>query len=213
MNIGVDEAGRGPLAGPVYAAAVCLDPDKPVAGLKDSKALSAKKRERISVEIRAQARAFGVGRASVDEIDTLNILRATLLAMSRAVIECLKQARWLAADFDPARDAFARKVLEQCRLRVDGNHHPGSFDGPWQWPYQTQTIIAGDQSVPEISAASVLAKVARDAEMKLLDRDYPAYGFARHAGYGTAEHLALLRQYGPSPVHRKSFAPVRELLP
>lgn len=180
---GVDEAGRGPLAGPVVAAAVILDPHRPIAGLDDSKKLSEKKRDALEPQILAQALAFGIGRADVDEIDARNILQATWLAMRRAV-----------AALAPAADA----------LVVDGNRAP-DFGLP------TETVVGGDARVPAISAASILAKVSRDREMIALDARFPGYGFAKHKGYGTAEHLAALARLGPSPVHRQSFAPVRQL--
>lgn len=180
---GVDEAGRGPLAGPVVAAAVVLPPDHglPVA---DSKRLSAGRRESLAAAIKAHARAFSVAAADKAEIDTLGIHRATLLAMKRA-LEAL----------DPAPD----------RALIDGRFVPAVTIG-------CRAVVRGDASVPVISAASILAKVARDALMLELDRLYPEYGFARHKGYGTAVHMAALRQYGPCPEHRRTFAPVRILL-
>ncbi len=184
MICGVDEAGRGPLAGPVYAAAVILDPARPIAGLADSKKLSAKKRERLAVEIRAKAVSWAIAEASVEEIDRMNILQATLLAMARAVA------------------ALARTPTE---VLVDGNRCPAV--GP-----PVRAIVGGDASIAEISAASILAKTARDAEMLRLHGEFPQYGFDRHMGYGTAMHLASLRRHGPAPCHRRSFAPVRELL-
>jgi ribonuclease HII len=184
MICGVDEAGRGPLAGPVYAAAVILDPDQPIVGLADSKKLSARKRERLALEIHAKALAWAIGEASVEEIDHLNILQATLLAMQRAV------------------SALAMTPLE---VLIDGNRCP-VLDLP------TRAIVGGDATVPEISAASILAKTARDAEMLRLHEQFPQYGFNRHFGYGTAVHLAALREHGASICHRRTFAPVRELL-
>jgi ribonuclease HII len=184
MNCGVDEAGRGPLAGPVFAAAVILDPAQPIVGLADSKKLSARKRERLALEIRTKACAWAIAEASVEEIDRLNILQATLLAMKRAV------------------SALAVSPLE---VLIDGNRCP-------DLSLPTRAIIGGDATVPEISAASILAKTARDAEMLKLHRQFPQYGFDRHFGYGTAIHLAALRQHGPSICHRRTFAPVRELL-
>jgi len=180
----VDEAGRGPLAGPVMAAAVILDPSRPIEGLRDSKKLSAKKREHLAELIQERALAFAVCSANVDEIDRLNILRATLIAMERAI------------------NALGR-VPE--RVLVDGNHAPAT-----QIP--VETIIRGDDKIPEIAAASILAKVTRDREMLLLDRQYPEYGFARHKGYPTREHIEALRLHGVLPVHRKSFRPVAENL-
>jgi len=182
---GVDEVGRGPLAGDVVAAAVILDPANPVAGLRDSKKLSAKRREILAVQIREQAVAWAIGRASVAEIDSLNVLQASLLAMRRAV-EALQP--------------------QPVGVLVDGNRLP-------VWSYPAQAVIGGDDSVAVIAAASILAKVQRDAELTDLDRRYPSYGFASHKGYPTAQHLQALRQLGVSPVHRRSFAPVKNLLP
>lgn len=184
MICGVDEAGRGPLAGPVVAAAVILDPARPIAGLADSKKLSAGKREKLAVEIRAMALAWHVAEATVEEIDRLNILQATLLAMQRAV---------------------AGLALTPAEVLIDGNRCP-RLDLP------ARAIIGGDATVAEISAASILAKTVRDAGMRVLHEQFPQYGFARHMGYGTVAHLAALRAHGPSPVHRRSFAPVREQL-
>lgn len=184
MICGVDEAGRGPLAGPVYAAAVILDPAQAIVGLADSKQLSARKRERLALEIRAKACAWAVAEATVEEIDRLNILQATMLAMRRAV---------LALAIPP------REVL------VDGNRCP-DLDLP------TRAIVGGDAKVQEISAASILAKTARDAEMLRLHERFPQYGFDRHFGYGTALHLAALQQHGASDCHRRSFSPVRKLV-
>jgi ribonuclease HII len=184
MICGVDEAGRGPLAGPVVAAAVILDPVRPILGLADSKKLSAGKRERLAVEIRARALAWHVAEATVEEIDALNILQATLLAMQRAVA---------------GLSITPREVL------IDGNRCP-------QLDLPMRAIVGGDATVAEISAASILAKTVRDAGMRVLNEQYPHYGFARHMGYGTAAHLAALRAHGPCAAHRKSFAPVREQL-
>ena len=178
---GVDEAGRGPLAGPVVAAAVILDPARPVAGLADSKALTARQRERLDVQIRACARGVAIGEASVEEIDALNILQATMLAMRRAV-ESLRP---------PAQ-----------RVWVDGNRLP-------VLTVPAQAIVRGDATVPAISAASVLAKVHRDRLCEALDRAWPVYGFAVHKGYGTRAHLEALARHGACPAHRRSFAPVR----
>jgi ribonuclease HII len=178
---GVDEAGRGPLAGPVYAAAVVLNPELPITGLTDSKLLTAKKREKLAQLIQEHALAFAVARAEVHEIDEINILHASLLAMRRAV-EMLSLAPEL--------------------VLIDGNRCP-------QLNCETQAIIKGDQTVPAISAASILAKVARDQEMILLDQQYPGYGFAIHKGYGTQQHLLALKKLGASPIHRRSFAPVK----
>ncbi len=176
---GVDEAGRGPLAGPVVAAAVVLG--RPIRGLADSKVLLAAERERLAELIRSRARAWALGRAEVDEIDRLNILQATLLAMRRAV-----EGLGLAVDL----------------LLVDGNQAPAL-------PLPMRTVIGGDARVAAISAASILAKVERDAEMRWLDGVFPGYGFAQHKGYATDAHLRALASYGPTPVHRRSFAPVQ----
>ena len=184
MICGVDEAGRGPLAGPVYAAAVILDPARPIPGIADSKTLAEKKRERLAEDIRRWALAWAVASASVEEIDRLNILQATLLAMARAV---------------------AALPVRPAEVLVDGNRCP-RLDVP------VKAIVGGDATVAEISAASILAKTARDAEMRLLHERYPVYGLDKHKGYGTAEHLAALRRHGPAPFHRRTFAPVRALL-
>lgn len=177
---GVDEAGRGPLAGPVYAAAVILDDERPIDDLADSKKLSASARTHLARLIRKRAKAWAVCWASVAEIDTLNILQASLLAMRRAV-ESLGVA--------------------PSEVWVDGNRCP-----PLAWP--TRAVIGGDAIVAEISAASILAKVGRDAEMMRLHRRFPQYGFDKHKGYPTAQHLRALRSHGVCPVHRRSFAPV-----
>lgn len=181
---GVDEVGRGPLAGPVVAAAVILDPDQPVFGLADSKTLSASKREKLAAEIMQKALAFAIARAEVHEIDDLNILQASLLAMRRCVLALR-----------------IRPVL----VLVDGLHCP-RIDIP------VQAVIKGDSKVPAISAASIIAKVSRDREMVELDQQYPGYGLAVHKGYPTRAHIRALEQLGVSPVHRCSFAPVRNLL-
>lgn len=178
---GVDEAGRGPLAGPVVAAAVILDRAAPIAGLADSKILSEASREMLAERIRSVSRAWGVGMASVEEIDRLNILQATLLAMQRAVEGLSVVPEW---------------------VLVDGNRAP-------VWAHPTRTVVRGDALVPEISAASILAKVTRDRLMLELDARYPEYGFSRHKGYPTAAHLEALDRHGVSPVHRTSFGPVR----
>ncbi|MFN8760976.1 MAG: ribonuclease HII [Burkholderiales bacterium] len=180
---GVDEAGRGPLAGAVVAAAVILHLDRAIPGLADSKKLSARKRERLALEIKQQAWAWAVAEASVEEIDQLNILQASLLAMKRAVMSL---------------------SLVPDRVLVDGNQLP-------DLPYSVQAIIGGDASQPSISAASILAKTSRDAALIELDQRYPDYGFAQHKGYPTPQHLQAIRQYGVLPVHRKSFAPVAKL--
>jgi ribonuclease HII len=186
---GVDEAGRGPLAGPVVAAAVILDPARPIAGLRDSKALSAERRERLAHEIRARASCFALGQASVAEIDTLNILRASLLAMERAVLKLR---------------------LRPDLLRVDGNQTPRFEQCREQ--YRVDPIVGGDRSEPAISAASILAKVCRDRLLARLHRKYPHYGFDRHKGYPTGAHLAALAQWGPCAIHRRTFAPVRQIV-
>ena len=181
---GVDEAGRGPLAGPVVASAVILDPANPIVGLNDSKKLSAKRRAALVIEIRAKALAWAVAQASVEEIDAMNILQATLLAMRRAV-EGL---------------AFA-----PSRVLVDGLHTP-------RVSCAVQAVVKGDATVAEISAASILAKTARDALMCDLDTRYPQYGLARHKGYPTPAHLAALRAHGVIAIYRRSFGPVRLML-
>lgn len=181
---GVDEAGRGPLAGPVSAAAVILDPSKPIAGLADSKKLSEKQRDFLAPIIRERALAWAVAYAEVDEIDQLNILQATLLAMKRAV---------------QALHIQPQQVL------VDGLYCP-------QTGIPSQAIVKGDSKIAAISAASILAKTARDELMRKLHEQYPLYGFDGHKGYPTAAHLAALRQHGVSDVHRRSFRPVRDLL-
>ncbi len=181
---GVDEAGAGPLCGDVLAAAVILDPEKPIPGLTDSKKLSEKKREYLFDVIREQALGFAIARATVEEIDRINILKARMLAMTRAV-EGLKG---------------------QCEhALIDGNRLP-------DLQIQATAVVKGDALVSSIAAASVLAKVQRDREMLELDARYPGYGFARHKGYGTKAHLEALRTLGPCPVHRRSYAPVRSLL-
>jgi ribonuclease HII len=180
---GVDEVGRGPLAGDVVAAAVILG-DAPPAGLTDSKALSPRQRERLAETIRSEAVAWSLGRATVAEIDELNILQASLLAMRRAV-EALS--------------------VQPSLVLVDGNHLP-------RWSYEARAVIKGDLSEPAISAASIVAKVTRDSEMVILDDLYPGYGFAAHKGYPTKAHLAALASLGVSPVHRQSFGPVKRLL-
>lgn len=181
---GVDEAGRGPLAGPVTAAAVMLDPARPIDGLRDSKKLTAAARERLADAIHERAAAWCVAEASVAEIDQLNILQATMLAMQRAV-----------AGLGRAPD----------EVMVDGNRCP-------TWAWRSQAVVKGDDKVAAIAAASILAKTARDAFMCRLHAEYPAYGFAQHMGYGTAAHLAALKAHGACPQHRKSFAPVKLVL-
>jgi ribonuclease HII len=181
---GVDEAGRGPLAGAVFAAAVVLDPARPIRGLADSKVLTESTRVKLAGRIRDRAVAWSVAYASVEEIDALNILQATLLAMRRAV------------------EALAMEPEEVC---VDGLHTP-------QVRFPCRAIVDGDARVRAISAASILAKTARDAEMVELDRRYPQYGFANHKGYGTPEHLAALRLHGVCEIHRRTFEPVQSRL-
>lgn len=181
---GLDEAGRGPLAGPVFAAAVILDPACSIVGLADSKKLSAARREQLAVEIRSKALAWALGRAGVAEIDRLNILQAALLAMQRAV---------------------AALPIAPAQALVDGNRCP-------LLACPCRAIVKGDATVPAISAASILAKVARDAELCELHDRYPHYGFAQHKGYPTAAHLDALRRFGPCPEHRRSFAPVTAVL-
>ena len=181
---GIDEAGRGPLAGPVVAAAVVLDPDKPIDGLGDSKTLKHDVRVALKSDIHERSIRWALGCANVEEIDRLNILQATLLAMRRAV---------------------ANLGISIEMALVDGNVDPG-FGCP------TNTIVRGDTKVAAISAASILAKVARDEVMVTASSKYPEYGFDQHKGYGTREHLIALKQYGPSKIHRKTFAPVRDLL-
>ncbi|MFT3930017.1 MAG: ribonuclease HII [Spongiibacteraceae bacterium] len=177
---GVDEVGRGPLAGDVVTAAVILDPQQPIAGLNDSKKLTEKRREKLFDEICAKAKCFAIARATVAEIDTLNILQASLLAMKRAV------------------EALA---IQPEHVLVDGNKLP-------RWHYSSEAIVQGDGRVAAIAAASILAKVTRDREMVALDSVYPGYGFADHKGYGTKVHLQALRLLGVTPIHRRSFSPV-----
>jgi len=181
MLAGVDEVGRGPLAGPVVAAAVILDPSRPITGLRDSKKLTAARRAELAEIIEAQALAVGVGRAEVAEIDLLNILRASLLAMERAV---------------------ANLALQPDVVYVDGNITP-------TLAMPAVAIVGGDDRVASISAASIVAKVIRDREMDRAAAHYPNYGFERHKGYATAAHLEALERFGPSPLHRMSFAPIR----
>lgn len=181
---GVDEVGRGPLAGPVVAAAVILHPDRPIIGLADSKALSEKVRERLSDEIKRSAMAWAIGRAEVEEIDQINILQASLLAMRRAVLALQPQAEY---------------------ALIDGNRCP-------DLPCASEAIIKGDQSVAAISAASIIAKVARDSEMIEMDSLYPGYAFASHKGYPTRVHIAALQDLGLTPIHRRSFGPVKKRL-
>jgi len=181
---GVDEVGRGPLAGPVVAAAVILDPEKPIMGLNDSKKISAKKRESVSNEIKANALAWSLGRAEVEEIDEINILQASLLAMKRAV-ELLK--------------------ISPNIVAVDGQYTPDVN-------YEKIAIIKGDSLVPAISAASIIAKVARDNEMIQFEDVYPGYGFSSHKGYPTKKHIDALKKLGITDIHRRSFSPVAKYI-
>lgn len=178
---GVDEAGRGPLAGPVVAAAVILDDLNPIAGLDDSKKLTAKRRDSLFDEIMAKALCVSIGEASVEEIDSINILQATMLAMQRAVLGLR---------------------LPPVKVLIDGNRVP-------VLPMLAEAIVGGDAKVEAISAASILAKVTRDRWCEQIDQQHPQYGFAKHKGYGTAQHLAALQKHGATPLHRTSFAPVR----
>ena len=181
---GVDEVGRGPLAGAVVAAAVIFDPRKPIEGLADSKLLSEKRREKLELIIKENCLAWALGRAEVEEIDGINILQASLLAMQRAIV--------------------ALKITPD-HVQVDGNICP-------KINFSVEAIISGDRLIPVISAASIIAKVARDKEMVELDKIYPQYGFAAHKGYGTKQHLLALEQYGITPLHRRSFAPVAKFV-
>lgn len=183
---GVDEAGRGPLSGPVFAAAVILDPKKPIAELVDSKKLTAKRREALAQRIKTDALAWCIASASTAEIDELNILHATMLAMQRACAQL------------PQAPEF---------ILIDGNRLPPNLTAP------AQAVIKGDALVPAISAASILAKTARDAACMVMHEHYPQYAFAQHKGYGTKLHMQLLQKHGPCPEHRRSFAPVKKLLP
>lgn len=178
---GCDEVGRGPLAGDVVAAAVILDPDQPIIGLDDSKKLTEKKREQLFVEIQAKAKSWCIARASVAEIDTINILQASLLAMSRAV---------------------QGLHIQPEHVLVDGNKLP-------KWHYAAEAVVKGDSRVAAISAASILAKVTRDREMIALDKKFPGYGFADHKGYPTKVHMEALDKLGITPIHRTSYAPVK----
>ncbi|WP_455209613.1 ribonuclease HII [Kaarinaea lacus] len=181
---GVDEAGRGPLAGPVIAAAVILDTNYPIDGLADSKKLSEIRREQLANTIKQYALAWAVGRAEVEEIDTINILQASMLAMQRAV---------------------AGLAVSPQHVMVDGNRCPN-------FPCTASAIVKGDALIPSISATSIIAKVARDQEMIQLDQQYPGYGLNGHKGYPTKKHLEALNRLGVSPIHRKSYAPIKKLL-
>lgn len=178
---GVDEVGRGPLAGPVVAAAVILDPARPIAGLTDSKRLSAKRRAELAARVHAEALAVAIAQVECDEIDALNILQATMMAMTRAV---------------------AALAVRPARVLIDGNRCP-------ELPMPARAVVGGDGTEPAISAASIVAKVERDRSMVAHEDGYPGYGFARHKGYGTREHLDALTRLGPCAIHRQSFAPVR----
>lgn len=184
LMAGVDEVGRGPLAGAVVAACVILDPESPIEGLKDSKKLTAKKREQLAIIIAERSLSYGIGRAEVAEIDSLNILQASLLAMRRSI------------------DAMK---IKPDKIMVDGNQ---VFD----YPIAMESVVKGDSLIPAISAASILAKVVRDSEMMALDDKYPEYGFKSHKGYPTKQHMAALREFGATPIHRLSFAPVKAVL-
>ena len=184
LTAGVDEVGRGPLCGDVVTAAVILDPNNPIAGLNDSKKLTEKRREALYLEIKEKALSFCIARASVAEIDELNILQASLLAMHRAVAGLSVQPEF---------------------VLVDGNRVPN-------WPYRAQAVVKGDSRVPAIAAASILAKVTRDREMAEFDTVYPGYGMAGHKGYQTKVHLEALKQLGITPIHRRSYAPVRAIV-
>lgn len=181
---GVDEAGRGPLAGDVLAAAVILDPAKPIEGLADSKKLSEKKREYLFDVIQERALSFAIARSSVEEIDTLNILHASMLAMKRAVEQLAIQPEFVA---------------------VDGNRLP-------KWTYTAKAVVKGDDKVQAIAAASILAKVTRDRELLTLDKQYPGYGFAKHKGYPSKQHIEALQLLGVTPAHRRSYGPVKQCL-
>jgi ribonuclease HII len=185
---GVDEAGRGPLVGAVVAGAVVLDPENPIEGLKDSKKLTASRREFLYAEIIQKAKAWGIGEASPAEIDAINILQATMLAMQRAV-----------------EDLANRLGQWPSQALIDGNRSP-------TLPIPAQAIVKGDAKEPAISAASILAKVTRDRQMQSLHEQYPEYGFAQHMGYPTEAHFAALKQYGACDEHRRSFSPVRKVL-
>ncbi|WP_320836836.1 ribonuclease HII [Zhongshania sp.] len=184
LTAGVAEVGRGPLCGDVVTAAVILDPARPISGLNDSKKLTEKRREALFVEIQEKALSFCIARASVAEIDEINILQASLLAMHRAV---------------------AGLSIQPEYVLVDGNKVP-------KWPYKAEAVVKGDSRVPAIAAASILAKVTRDREMIALDGVYPGYGMAGHKGYPTKVHMEALQRLGVTPIHRRSYAPVRAML-
>jgi len=180
---GVDEVGRGPLAGDVIAAAVILDPKAPIPGLADSKKLSERRRKKLAAEIKENALCWSIARSTIEEIDLFNILTATMIAMERAV-------------------SGLKTVPEH--VVVDGNRLPS-------WSYSSESIIKGDINVPSISAASIIAKVYRDEEMFVLNQTYPGYGFDAHKGYGTKKHMEAIKKLGPSPIHRKSFEPIKSM--
>ena len=186
---GLDEVGRGPLLGAVVAAAVVLDPDRPINGLTDSKKLSEKRRNSLALEIKEKSLAWALGRAEVEEIDQLNILHASLLAMQRAFQSL----------------SFSNNTTTVDLALVDGNRAP-------ELACSTKTIVKGDLAIPAISAASILAKVERDAEMQVLHEQFPEYGIAQHKGYPTKFHREILEKLGPLPIHRRSFGPVKKLL-
>ena len=185
---GVDEAGRGPLVGSVVAGAVVLDPNQPIMGLRDSKKLSPARREQLYAEIMQKARAWGIGQASPSEIDTLNILQATMLAMRRAI------------------EALSERLGEWPRKALSDGHRCPIL------PITSEAIIKGDAKEPAISAASIIAKVTRDQQMQVLHTQYPQYGFNQHMGYPTDAHMQALKQYGPCEEHRRTFSPVRDLI-
>ena len=190
MTAGIDEAGRGPLAGDVFAAAVILDPERPISGLADSKTLTAARRESLALRIRDEALAWSIASASVAEIDQLNILAATMLAMKRA--------------FDGLAGSGGQQAT--TLVLVDGNQVPKGLGVP------CHAVVKGDALHACISAASILAKTARDAQLLQMHEQYPQYAFDQHKGYGTALHLARLQTHGPCPIHRSTFAPIRKLL-
>lgn len=201
---GVDEAGRGPLAGAVFAGCVILDPDRPIGGLADSKKLAPGRRGELAARIQASAFAWSVAVASVEEVDRLNILWATMLAMQRAVHKLIASIEMGSIEMGSIETASIEKVAP-IEILVDGNRCP-------ELPYPSRAVVGGDATVQQISAASILAKVARDAYMLEVHEQYPHYGFDRHKGYPTREHIAALKTHGASPVHRRSFAPVREVI-
>jgi ribonuclease HII len=216
LVIGVDEAGRGPWAGPVTAAAVVLGPlacQALLGQVRDSKALTAKRREALVPIIKAQALAWGVGWSDVDEIDGLGILKATFVAMRRAVHALFANLPSASSEGALNQDSAVQMFKgQQVRLVVDGSLHPARYLGEDQWPWPTETMVKADARQIEVAAASVLAKTARDAHMVALAKTYPGFGFELHAGYGTKQHQQALRRLGPVAVHRKSFRPIRELL-